>query len=79
METSQDSFDDYLSLASGHSSLVPGRGREFTAPTRHLGVNKGYASKTIYYFISKTHTLLVQQNVGLVQRKTRSGIVWYGT
>ena len=33
------------------------------APTRHLGANKGYASKTNYYNI-KNHTPLVQQNVG---------------
>jgi hypothetical protein len=34
-----------------------GRFVEVTAPTRHLGANKGYASKHIYFTI-KNHTLL---------------------
>jgi len=33
------------------------RKRKFAAPTRHLGANKKYASKTIYFTIKK-HTLL---------------------
>jgi hypothetical protein len=39
-----------------------------TAPTRHLGANKGYALKNKYFTI-KNHTLISTTNVWLVQRE----------
>jgi len=39
------------------------------APTRHLGANKGYASKTIYFIIQNI-PCLVHENVGLVPYTT---------